>query len=547
LPDVIPRPRLLREGNGTLALTAEATVAADDLLRPALRRLRRQLQDCTGFELPAVDDPVAATIHLREVEALPAEGYRLIIDHTQVRVEAADPRGALHAVQTLLQLLPPQVYRRATVRRVEWLIPQLVIEDEPAFVWRGVMLDVARHFLPKHDVLRFIDLLAMHRLNTFHWHLTDDQGWRVQVRRFPRLTQIASWRSETVVGAGPRGVPDGRPHGGFYTQDDIREVVAYAEERGVTIVPEIDLPGHSQAAIAAYPHLGLHPDRRVQVRTGWGVSDDVLNLEEDTVTFFCAVLDELLELFPGEYIGIGGDECPKGPWRCDARTQELLRQRGLADEQQAQSWFMSRLSDHLAARGRKAFGWDELLEGTVPDGTLIASWRGMTGALAAVRRGLDVVACPDSPVYLDYRQSADPEEPIPVGVINDLRRVYGFRPIPDEATPEQAERVRGGQGNIWTEHIDSARAVDYFAFPRVAALAEVLWSGPGGDFDDFDRRLQSHVRRLDEFGVDYRHRAGPHPWQRRPGVPGRPESDDERALLIDALVSSINRPEGRPG
>lgn len=216
-----------------------------------------------------------------------------------------------------------------------------------------------------------------------------------------------------------------------------------------------------------------------------------------------------------------------------------MRERGLADEVQAQAWFMGRIVEHLAGRGRKAFGWDELLEGSVPDGTLVASWRGMTGALAAVRRGLDVVSCPDTPAYLDYRQSDDPAEPIPVGVVNDLQRVYAFRPVPAAATPEQARRVRGGQGNIWTEHIDSARVVDYFAFPRLAALAEVLWSGPGGDFDDFTGRLEVHLRRLDEFGVEYRRSDGPRPWERRPGIPGRPESDAERAAIIDDLVASI--------
>ncbi|WP_446666382.1 beta-N-acetylhexosaminidase [Flexivirga sp. B27] len=543
MTSVIPRPRHLVTGNGTLALTGEASVAADRSLWPALRQLRRRLQDSTGFELPTAVDATAATIRLTEVKGLATEGYRLTVDDSQVRIEAAGPRGALHAIQTLLQLLPPQVQRRATVRGVDWQIEQVEIEDEPEFVWRAVMLDVARHFLPKQDVLRFIDLAAMHRLNTLHWHLTDDQGWRVQILRYPRLTEIASWRAESTVGAGPDAVADGRPHGGFYTQDDIREIVAYAEERGITIVPEIDLPGHSQAAITAYPQLGLDPERQAQVWTRWGISTEILNLEEDTVTFFCNVLDELLELFPGTYIGVGGDECPKGPWEQDERTQQLMRERGLADEEQAQAWFMGRLVDHLSACGRKAFGWDELLEGDVPDGTLVASWRGMTGARTAIRRGLDVVACPDSPVYLDYRQSDDPDEPIPVGTVNDVERVYGLRPIPDDATPEQAAHVLGGQGNIWTEHIDSARVIDYFAYPRVAALAEVLWSGPGGDFANFSRRLDEHLCRLDEFGVEYRQSDGPHPWQRRPGVPGRAQSDAERAAHLADLVASIAEPD----
>lgn len=537
MPEFVPRPLRVQWTSGSLTLTQDSTLCVDARLAPAGRVLRRHLLDAADFELTRAVDHATSTISIREVADLPVEGYRLTVGSEQVVLEASDQVGALHGAQTLLQLMPPQVYRRAKVSDVEWRLPKVVVEDWPRFPWRGVMLDVARHFIPKRDVLRFIDLVAMHRLNTLHWHLTDDQGWRIEVRRYPGLTDVASWRAGTVPSADPHGATDARPHGGFYTQDDIREVVAYAAERGVTVVPEIDLPGHSQAAITAYPELGLDPQRQAHVRTNWGVSTEILNLEETTVDFFRNVLDEVMELFPSEYIGIGGDECPHGPWESDARTRELMHDRGLSTGVEAQAWFMRCLADHLMARGRRAFGWDELLQGEVPSGTLIASWRGMAGVVTAARRGLDVIACPDNPAYLDYRQSDDPTEPIPVGTVNDLERAYAFRLVPGELTPEEAKHVLGGQANLWTEHMDSARVVDYFAFPRLAAIAEVLWSGEGGDFAEFSSRLAGHLRRLDEVGVEYRRESGPLPWQRRPGLVGRPQSDEDRDAAIAQLLA----------
>lgn len=540
---VVPAPTSLTEGSGAFALDDRVRIVAADELARTVAWLQSVLRPATGLLLRAAgpDWPSAdRAIVLGLDSRLEPSGYRLDVTVDGVVLQGADEAGLFAGIQTLLQLLPPDVYRRARVDEVEWAIPAVSITDAPRFGWRGAMLDVARHFMPKHDVLRFIDLMAMQKLNTLHWHLSDDQGWRVEILRYPRLTEVGSWRRETQVGAVAESPTDGRPHGGFYTQADIREVVAYAAERHITVVPEIDVPGHSQAAIAAYPELGVGGEAHLrQVHTGWGIILDVLNMEESTVEFYRGVLDEIIDLFPSPYIGIGGDECPRDQWQSDPRTQELMRERGLTDESQLQTWFMARLDEHVTSRGRRSFGWDEILEGEVSKSTVVLSWRGMTGAVTAARRGHDVVSCPDDQVYLDYRQSELPDEPIPVAIPLTLRDVYAFDPVPESLTADEATRILGGQGNIWTEHMDSPRTVDYFAFPRLCALAEVLWSGPGGDFDDFGGRLEAHLARLDAIGVEYRRADGPRPWQTRPGIVGRPSTREERDAYFAELIAAI--------
>jgi hexosaminidase len=413
------------------------------------------------------------------------------------------------------------------------------------------MLDVVRHFRTKAEVLRVIDQLAAHRINTLHFHLTDDQGWRIEIRKYPRLTEVGSWRRESQLGAHvadadgvlrPTGF-DGRPHGGYYTQDDIREVIAYAADRFVTVVPEIETPGHVRAALAAYPELGVHPDVPVEVWTEWGIADEVLNADDTTIDFFRDVLDEVIALFPSAYIGIGGDECPKVQWESDPRTQERIRELGLADEEQLQAWIIGRLAAHIESRGRRAFGWDEILEGgTLAPSATVVSWRGLRGATTAAKRGHDVISSPDDQVYLDYRQSDLPNEPIPVSIVLTVDDVFGFDPVPAGLSDEQRAHVIGGQGNMWSEHVDIVRKLDYQLFPRVAALAEALWSadvaGPR-DLADFRGRLAEHLARLEAMGIEYRHDSGPFPWQERPGVPGRPHSREDRAAYIEAVTANI--------
>jgi hexosaminidase len=532
---LIPRPTTMRATGGEFELDEATGICAAGGLAGVSAWLQGALRPATGLALGESPD---GAIRLCLDPALGAEAFRLAATPEGIRIEGGDAAGVFYGCQALLQLLPPAVFRRAAVSGVRWAVPAVQIQDGPRFAWRGTMLDVARHFMPKHDVLRFVDLMAMHRLNVLHLHLTEDQGWRIEILAYPRLTEVGAWRRESQVGAEADAPGDGRPHGGYYTQDDIREIVAYAAARFITVVPEIESPGHVQAALAAYPELGVSGDK-LEVWTRWGISPNVLNVQESTVDFFTDVLDEVMELFPSPYIGVGGDECPKDQWRGDPGTQQRMAELGVPDEEALQSWFIRRLDDHLSAAGRRLLGWDEILEGGLAPGATVASWRGMTGAITGARRGHDVVACPDDGVYLDYRQSDSADEPIPVNIVLTVADVYDFEPIPAELTKDEARHVLGGQANIWTEHMDSPRVVDFFAFPRLCALAEALWSTQERDFDDFAGRLDEHLARLDALGVEYRRPSGPLPWQQRPGIQGRPSTREQRAAHIAQMVANI--------
>ncbi|GAB1516252.1 beta-N-acetylhexosaminidase [Actinophytocola sp. KF-1] len=456
----------------------------------------------TGGTLPDPPEPVIV------VDAsLPPSGFRLTID-SAVRIEAADAAGSCHGLQALRQLRGPSAFR--AVPGPGDPLPCGVVEDWPRFGWRGCLLDVARHFMPKYGVLRFLDLMAAHRLNVLHLHLTDDQGWRVEVPEFPRLTEVGAWRAGSWTGRPPDGTPghDGRPHGGFYTVEDMREIVAYAAERHITVVPEIDVPGHSQAAIAAYPWLGV-TGRPLEVLTRWGINDNVLAMTDEVVAFYRRVLTHVADVFPAEVICLGGDEVPTTRWAADPASVARAAALGLPDVGSLHGWFVAELAAHVESLGRRASVWDEALSPALPPRTIVAAWH------AGVDTGAhDVVLCPEEHVYLDHRQSDHPDEPIPVGYVRTLADVYAFEP---------PGSVLGAQAQVWTEHLDTPRRVDYAVFPRLAAFAEVVWSGPGGSYEEFERRLVTHhLPRLDALGVEYRPLAGPHPWQTRPGVPGRP-------------------------
>ncbi|MEO7125883.1 MAG: beta-N-acetylhexosaminidase [Nakamurella sp.] len=537
---LLPRPDSVVSGTGAFALTAQTTVVAPAELRATASWLQGALRPATGLALgdSVIPGTKNGAIELAIDESLGKESYRLAVETSGISVEGGDSAGVFYGCQTLLQLLPVEIYRRATVSDVAWKIPAIRITDSPRFGWRGVMLDVSRQFMPKHDVLRFIDLMAMHKLNVFHFHLTDDQGWRIEIKKYPLLTEISSWRTESQVGCGDDRPTDGRPHGGFYTQDDIREIVAYAAARQVTVLPEIEMPGHAQALLAAYPEYGV-TGNTVDVCTRWGIFEDVANAEDQTIQFFCDVLDEVAELFPSELVHVGGDECPRVQWAADPRTQELMRERGITREADVQVWFMTQIGAHLSTLGKRMVGWDELLEGPLPDGTIISSWRGMTGAITAARRGYDVVSCPFDVVYLDYRQSEGADEPIPVAMPLTVEDVYAFEPVPAELTEEQAKHVLGGQANIWTEYMDNPRTVDFFTFPRLSAIAEVLWTRGDRSYAELEPRLAEHLKRLDAVGVEYRHTSGPTPWQTRPGIPGRPTTRKAWQEFGEELVADI--------
>lgn len=515
-------------------LDHSTTITAAPGTESTERWLRSTLGAAFGLPLAPGGEDAAGTIRLDLDPALEPEGYRLASTPGHgVRITGGGPAGVFWGAQTLRQLLGPEAFRRAPVapgaRRT---VPSVRIEDAPRFGWRGMMLDVARHFLPKDDVLRYLDLIAAHKLNVFHFHLTDDQGWRIEIKRHPRLTEVGSWRSRTKHGHRASELWDETPHGGYYTQDDIREIVAYAAERHIRVVPEIDIPGHSQAAIAAYPKLGntdVIDTTTLSVWDTWGINANVLAPTDNTLRFFEGVLEEVLELFPAAtspFIHIGGDECRKEQWKDSAAAQSRIDELGLANEDELQSWIIRHFDAWLTARGRRLIGWDEILEGGLPAGAAVSSWRGYGGGVTAAEAGHDVVMCPEQHVYLDHRQDGGPDEPMPIGFIRTLEDVYRFEPVPPGLSEEAARHVLGTQANVWTEVMQNRARVDYQVFPRLAAFAEVAWSplpaSADRDFAAFERRMAAHYARLDALGVDYRPPSGPLPWQQRPGVLGRP-------------------------
>jgi len=421
-------------------------------------------------------------------------------------IRSFGPAGAFYGTQTLRQLLPPQIFStEPAAGSVAWTIPCLKIEDTPRFAWRGLMIDPARRFVSKAELMKFIDLLALHKMNTMQLHLTDDQGWRIEIKKYPKLTAVGSVRKETRVGHENKSkLFDGTPHSGFYTQGDIRELVNYAKARFVTIVPEIEMPGHEQAAIASYPELGVTNDP-VEVSTHWGVHTRLLNANETTLQFLQDVMTEVIALFPSRYIHVGGDEVVKDEWKASAATQTRMKELNLKDEGELQSYFIRRMDAFLTERGRRLVGWDEILEGGLATGAVVMSWRGTEGGIAAAKAGHDVVMAPTSFVYFDYYQSKSPTEPLAIGGFLPVDKVYSFEPVPAGFSADEAKHILGAQGQVWSEYIPNPQHLEYMAFPRAIALAEVVWSQPDRkNFDDFRARMHTHEQRLKLLGVNFR-------------------------------------------
>ncbi len=448
-------------------------------------------------------DPLAEAVRT-VVENLGETEYRIDVTADGARLSAGSEDALRWAEQTYEQLLDAA----EPAEDGAIAVPAVRIADAPAFGWRGVMLDVARHFMPKDFVLKVLDVLALHRMNRLHLHLTDDQGWRVEIDAFPKLTEIGSQRPETMVGKMSHGQTeftyDGTPHGGFYTKDELREIVAYASERGITIVPEIDLPGHMQAAISAYPELGNHPDQQIGVRQVWGISDDVLNVNDATVDFVRTVLREVLEIFPSPYIHLGGDECPADQWRESETAQARQAELGLTDAGQLQGWFTEQVAAVLTEDGRRLVGWDEMVETDCPKDAVIMAWRSAGRGEVAAKAGHAVVMAPCESVYFDYYQADPATEPLAIGGFISLESVYDFEVIPKGLTEEEAARIVGTQCNVWTEYMEGPEQVGYMLLPRLSAFAERAWGSPKTSHDEFLTRLRPHLTRIERIGVNYR-------------------------------------------
>ncbi|WNJ31769.1 family 20 glycosylhydrolase [Xanthomonas translucens pv. undulosa] len=499
---LIPAPAQVKRGSATLTIGTGSTLSVptdDEAAMRVARQLAALLESTRGLalEVRAETIPANGAIRLQMNPNAPVEapeGYGLDVDGSTMLIQARDERGLFYGAMSAWQLLTPDAGKG------EVDVPEVKIRDWPRFGWRGLLLDVARHFHGPDTVKHVIDAMAEHKLNVLHLHLTDDQGWRIEIKRYPKLTEIGAWR--TPPGAGTQGVPD--RYGGFYTQDQIRDLVAYAAARHITIVPELDMPGHAQAAVAAYPELVGVTKQRPKVSVDWGVNPYLFNTDAKSMTFIQGVLDEVLQLFPSQYIHIGGDEAVKDQWERSPAVRAQMRKLGVKDAHAMQGWFNQQLSDYLSKHERRLIGWDEILEGGLPASASVMSWRGVDGAVAAAKQGHDVVLAPAGWLYLDNLQSARNDEPNGRLAVLPLQKVYEFDPVPAALSAEEAKHVLGAQAALWAEYIPSAWHIDHALFPRLSALAEAAWSPMDvRGWDGFLQRLPAQLTRYRTLGIDY--------------------------------------------
>jgi hexosaminidase len=517
-PSIVPQPQKIEMLTGSFNLGPEVrlVVETDDPdAELAARTFGQRIKTAAGFDLTvshgAADASSRAVVFkLSPGGTLGDEGYDLQIGVRNIVCSAATPRGLFYAVQTLFQLLPAEVYAAKPATGIRWTFPCLRITDSPRYAWRGMMLDCSRHFFPKSFILDFIDYLAMHKMNTFHWHLTDDQGWRVEIKRYPKLTEVGAWRVDREDKPSFREREPQKPgekatYGGFYTQDDIREVVAYARSRFITIIPEIEMPGHCAAALAAYPELSCTGEQ-ITVPPGsvWPPIFVYNPGKEETFEFLQNVLSEVADLFPGPYIHVGGDEVDKSAWKASAQCQALMAANGLKTEEELQSYFIRRIEKFLNSKNKRLIGWDEILQGGLAPNATVMSWRGTEGGIAAARQGHDVVMSPTSNCYFDYYQGSPDQEPLAIGGYLPLSKVYSFDPTPKDLTAEETAHILGAQANLWTEFIPSPRHAQYMLMPRMAAMAEIGWTAQARrDWGSFKERLAKQFERYDQAAINW--------------------------------------------
>lgn len=500
---IIPQPNLQQISDGYFILSSNTQLLADETFDFSIVFLKEFVEQGSAIRF-RVSESDSKIIFQFDETISSEDGYKLDIQRKEIIVTAKTDAGAFYALQTLRQLLPEGLENQSFKGDKIYLQAQH-IEDAPQFAYRGMHLDVGRHFFPVEFIKKYIDMLALLKMNTFHWHLTEDQGWRIEIKKYPKLQEVAAWRDETLIGH-YNDMPhqfDGKRYGGYYTQEEVKEIVAYASARHITVIPEIEMPGHSQAAIAAYPHLGCTGENPGVAKL-WGVFEDIYCSKEDTFAFLEDVLDEVLELFPSTYIHIGGDEAPKTRWKNCESCQALIKKEGLKDEHGLQSYFITRMEKYLNSKSRQIIGWDEILEGGLAPNATVMSWRGVEGAVAAAKMGHNVIMTPTSHCYFDYYQSNNDTEPLAIGGFLPLEKVYHFNPIPEGLTTEESQFVMGAQGNVWTEYMKDEQQVEYMAFPRAVALSEVLWtSEQHKNYEDFVKRLEHFQKRMDVLDVNY--------------------------------------------
>ncbi|HVM87141.1 MAG TPA: beta-N-acetylhexosaminidase [Puia sp.] len=512
---IIPKPVKTTIKKGSFVISSKTVIVADgEDAKKSAGFLNDYFNEFYGIKLKIAEKTTSNFIRLT-TKKLFAEGmndaYSMNVSPSSINIEGNTHGATFYGVQTLIQLLP--------VDKSEKLkIPAVEIDDYPRFKYRGLMLDVGRHFMPVDFVKKYIDFIALHKMNRFHWHLTEDQGWRIEIKKYPKLTETGSCRNGTIIGHHPGNGNDNEKNCGYYTQEQIKDVVKYAADRYITIIPEIEMPGHSSAAIAAYPQLSCFPDEKTkiakgvtwsgdstgkQVQQSWGVYEDVYCPSEYTFNFLQDVLDEVMQLFPSEYIHIGGDECPKSNWKRSAFCQNLIKEKGLKDEEGLQSYFIQRIEKYLNSKGKKIIGWDEILEGGIAPNATIMSWRGESGGIAAAKQHHNVIMTPGSYVYFDHAQSKK-EDSLTIGGYLPLETVYNYNPFPAELDSANQKYVLGAQANVWTEYMSNPDKVEYMIFPRLSALSEVLWSQKQDkNFDNFLSRLQTQYHRYDQWKTKY--------------------------------------------
>lgn len=508
---IIPLPREIKVADGVFVLTSQTKIVVmADGFQPEIDYLNHCLKSYYGFELPIVKilptDGNYIIITRPDFEAGWKENYDLTINENQIYFLAEGNAGLFYGMQSLLQIMPLE-------KSAEVKIPCVQIKDAPRYEWRGMHLDCSRHFFTKEEVKKYIDYLAMYKFNVFHWHLVDDQGWRIEIKRYPLLTSIGGKRKETLIGkainkdgtVSEGDKFDGKEYGGFYTQEDVKEIVAYAKSKYITILPEIEMPGHSIAALSAYPEFSC-TGGPFETLTRWGVSDDsYCGGNDETFIFLQNILDEVMPLFPGKYIHIGGDECEKGRWKTCQKCQKRVVDEKLKNVEELQSYFIKRIEKHVNANGKQIIGWDEILEGGLAPNAALMSWRGIKGGIDAAKQKHFVVMSPGKPCYFDHYQSKDKtKEPLAIGGFNPLDSVYLYNPTPKALTEDEAKFIMGAQANVWTEYIVDFKQVEYMSMPRMAALSEALWTPlEKKNFKDFVVRLKLHAPMLDKMGVNY--------------------------------------------